>query len=187
VSQLLEHFEDATPDGLAGDVEGMRIPTLSAIALATLLATGGVANAQAGGAGSVSPVTEFPLVKVDINILDAGGTSLKTLSCEWTEPQEDDRQCLRFQSDPQVAFEAIEEAGGVRIEKHTTSDGLDVRAVYSRRADGTWLIRSRGTSDGKPMHFGMVCTADGQRCERWDVDGAKHARKAVRATASKLR
>jgi hypothetical protein len=100
VSQLLEHFEDATPDGFAGDVEGMRIPTLSAIALATLLATGGVANAQAGGAGSVSPVTEFPLVKVDINILDAGGTSLKTLSCEWTEPQEDDRQCLRFQSDP---------------------------------------------------------------------------------------
>ena len=63
---------------------------------------------------------------VDINILDAAGTSLKTLSCEWTEPQEDDRQCLRFQSDPQVAFEAIEEAGGVRIEKHTTSDGLDV-------------------------------------------------------------
>jgi hypothetical protein len=187
VSQLLEHFEDATPDGFAGDVEGMRIPTLSAIALATLLATGGVANAQAGGAGSVSPVTEFPLVKVDINILDTGGTSLKTLSCEWTEPQEDDRQCLRFQSDPQVAFEAIEEAGGVRIEKHTTSDGLDVNSVYSKRADGTWLIRSKGTSDGKPMHFGMVCTADGQKCVRWDADGAKFARKSVRAAAAKLR
>ena len=123
----------------------MRIPTLSAIALATLLATGGVANAQAGGAGSVTPVTEFPLVKVDITILDAAGTTVKTLSCEWTEPQEDDRPCLRFQRDPQIAFEAIEEAGGVRTEKHTTSDGLDMNAVYSKRADGTWLIRSKGT------------------------------------------
>ena len=131
------------------------------------------------------PVTEFPLVSVDIAILDAAGTTVKSLSCEWTEPQEDDRQCLRFQSDPQVAFEAIEEAGGVRIEKHTTSDGdsTSTCAVYSKRADGTWLIRSRGTSDGKPMHFGTVCTADGQKCVRWDADGAKAARKSVQAAA----
>ena len=77
-------------------------------------------------------------------------------------------------------------AGGVRIEKHTTSDGLDMNAVYSKRADGTWLIRSRGTSSGKPMHFGMVCTADGQKCVRWDADGAKAARKSVKAAAAKL-
>jgi hypothetical protein len=161
----------------------MRIPLLTAVVLATL-----ATSAQAQGGGSApQPVTDFPLVEVEIDILDTAGSTVKSLACEWTEPQADDRPCLRFQSDPQFAFEAIEEAGGVRLEKHTTSDGLDVRAVYSRRADGTWLIRSRGTSDGKPMHFGMVCTADGRRCERWDVDGAKHARKAVRATASKLR
>ena len=117
MSQLVEHFEGATPGGVTGDVEGMRIPTLSAIALATLLATGGVANAQAGGAGSIAPVTDFPLVSVDIAILDAAGTTVKSLSCEWTEPQADDRQCLRFQSDPQVAFAKIEESGGVRADQ----------------------------------------------------------------------
>ena len=37
------------------------------------------------------------------------------------------------------------------------------------------------------MHFGRVCTADGQSCVRWDADGAKHAAKDVRAAASKLR
>jgi hypothetical protein len=160
----------------------MRIPLLTAVVLATL-----ATSAHAQGGGSVEPVTDFPLVKVDIDILDTAGATVKSLACEWTEPQADDRPCLRFQSDPQFAFEAIEEAGGVRLQKHTTSDGLDVDAVYSKRADGTWLIRSRGTSDGKPLHFGMVCTADGQDCRRWDVDGAKHARRAVRATAKKLR
>ena len=59
--------------------------------------------------------------------------------------------------------------------------------AYSKRADGTWLIRSKGTVGGKPMHFGRVCTADGQKCVRWDADGAKYARKDVRAAASKLR
>ena len=37
------------------------------------------------------------------------------------------------------------------------------------------------------MHFGMVCTADGQKCVRWDADGAKFARKSVKAAAAKLR
>ena len=160
----------------------MRILLLTAVTLATL-----ATSAHAQGGGAVMPVTDFPLVKVEIGILDAAGTNVKSLACEWTEPQEDDRPCLRFQSDPQVAFAAIEEAGGVRAEQHTTSDGLDSRAVYSKRADGTWLIRSRGTSDGKPLHFGMVCTADGQKCQRWDADGAKYARKSVKAAAAKLR
>jgi hypothetical protein len=37
------------------------------------------------------------------------------------------------------------------------------------------------------MHFGRVCTADGQKCVRWDADGATHAGKDVRAAASKLK
>ena len=37
------------------------------------------------------------------------------------------------------------------------------------------------------MHHGYVCTADGQKCVRWDADGAKHAAKDVRAAASKLK
>jgi hypothetical protein len=59
--------------------------------------------------------------------------------------------------------------------------------TYSKRADGTWLIRSKGTVRGEPMHFGRVCTADGQKCVRWDADGATHARKDVHAAASKLK
>ena len=126
-------------------------------------------------------------VKTEIAIADAAGTAVKTLSCEWTEPQEDDRQCLRFQGDPQTAFAAIEEAGGVRADQHTTVRRPTMTIAYSKRADGTWLIRSKGTIDGKSMHFGRVCTADGQKCVRWDVDGAKHARKSVKAAAAKLR
>ncbi|MDA0169294.1 hypothetical protein OJ998_09375 [Solirubrobacter taibaiensis] len=162
----------------------MRIPILTAIALATL-----TASASAQAPAGTAPVTEadLRLVKTEITIADAAGTGLKTLACEWREPQEDDRQCLRFQSDPQVAFEAIEEAGGVRADQHTVFDGADMNIAYSKRADGTWLIRSKGTIDGKPMHFGRVCTADGQKCVRWDVDGAKLAQKSVKAAASKLR
>ncbi len=160
----------------------MRIPLLTAIAFAVL-----ATSTHAQGGGTVMPVTDFPLVKTEIVISDAAGTAVKTLNCEWREPEEDDRPCIRFQGDPQTAFAAIEDAGGVRAEQHTTSDGLDANAVYSKRADGTWLIRSKGTSDGKPLHFGMVCTADGQKCQRWDVDGAKYARKSVKAAAFKLR
>ena len=160
----------------------MRITLLTAIALATLTGT-----AQAHMAGSVTPVTHFPPVTTDIVISDANGTATETLSCQWTEPQEDDRQCLRFQSDPQIAFAKIEESGGVRADQHTVTEGADMTIAYSKRADGTWLIRSKGTIDGKLMHFGRVCTADGQSCVRWDTDGAKAARSSVKAAASKLR
>ena len=160
----------------------MRITLLTAIALATLTGT-----AQAQMAGSVTPVADFPPVKTDIVISDANGTATETLSCEWTEPQDDDRQCLRFQSDPQIAFAKIEESGGVRADQHTVTEGADMTIAYSKRADGTWLIRSKGTIDGKSMHFGRVCTADGQSCVRWDADGAKAARSKVKAAASKLR
>jgi hypothetical protein len=167
----------------------MRIPTLSAIALTALLATGGVANAQAGGgsAPSVSPVTDFPLVKFEAIVSDAAGTTVKTLACEWREPEEDDMACIKFQGDPQTAFATIEEAGGVRADKSMTFEDGSSTTAYSKRADGTWLIRTKGTVAGKNLHNGYVCTADGQSCKRWDVDGAKFARKSVKAAAAKLR
>ncbi|MDA0163225.1 hypothetical protein OM076_23325 [Solirubrobacter ginsenosidimutans] len=166
----------------------MRIPILTAVAALSL----------AGTAAAQTPVSEEAVnrpVSVGVSILDAAGTTVDTLSCEWSTggPGDDDRSCLRFQSDPQVAFGAIEDAGGVRAEQHTVfgagegDTNGDMAISYSKRADGTWLIRSRGRVDGKPMHFGRVCTADGQSCVRWDADGAKRAAKDVRAAASKLK
>jgi hypothetical protein len=164
----------------------MRIPILSAIAVLSLGGT-----AMAAGGGSIEPVPEEALnraVSVEVSIVDARGATVKTLACDWATggPGEDDSACLKFQSDPQIAFGSIEDAGGVRADQHTTTEGGDMRIAYSRRGDGTWLIRSHGTVDGKEMHFGRVCTADGQSCARWDADGAKYARKDVRAAASKL-
>jgi len=161
----------------------MRITLLAAIELATL--TTATASAQTPMAGSI--VADFPPVSTEITITDATGAATETLACEWTEPLEDDRQCLRFQSDPQVAFAKIEESGGVRADQHTVTEGADMTIAYSKRGDGTWLIRSKGTIDGRAMHFGRVCTADGQSCVRWDADGAKAARRDVKAAASKLR
>jgi hypothetical protein len=158
----------------------MRIPLLTAIGLATLA---GTAHAQTAG----SLVTDFPLVKTEIVISDAAGTAVKTLECEWREPDDDDRPCIRFQGDPQTAFAAIEAAGGVRADQVTTLEDGQMTIARSRRADGTWLIRSKGTIDGAYQHFGRVCTADGRRCTPWDAHGAKHARKKVRAAAARLR
>ena len=159
----------------------MRIPLLTAIAVATLA---GTAHAQTAG---TAPVTEFPLVKTEIVVSDAAGRTTESLSCEWTEPQEDDRECLRFQGDPQTAFAKIEDSGGVRADQTTTTRGESVAIAYSKRADGTWLIRAKGTVDGRYYHAGRVCTADGQKCVRWDAEGARSARRDVKAAASKLR
>ena len=173
----------------ASDLESMRIPMLTAVAALSL---SGTAFAQT--AGSIEPVPQDAVdrpVSVDVSILDAAGTTVDSLSCEWSTGgfEEDDDRCLTFQSDPQIAFAAIEAAGGARAEQHTVVGGdkaSDMAIAYSKRADGTWLIRSTGTVGGRPMHFGRVCTADGQKCVRWDADGAKHARKDIRAAASKL-
>jgi hypothetical protein len=189
VSHVLQKIEGATPGTVAGDVNGMRIKIFTATALATL----GVAGPAL--ARTPQPVPQEALdrpVAVDVAILDAQGTTVEELSCEWSVggPADDDRPCLRFQSDPQVAFEAIEEAGGVRAQQRTVVAGDatgDMAISYSKRADGTWLIRSKGTVRGEAMHFGRVCTADGQKCVRWDADGARHAREDVRAAASKLK
>jgi hypothetical protein len=194
VSHVLKVAEGATPEPVASAFEGMRILIASATVLATLSLAG---TAFAQTAGSTEPVSDEALnrpVSVDVAILDAGGATVDTLSCEWSTggPADDDHACLKFQSDPQVAFAAIEDAGGVRAEQHTVVGGTDSNAgdmaiTYSKRADGTWLIRSKGIVRGELMHFGRVCTADGQSCVRWDADGAKHAKKSVRAAASKLK
>jgi hypothetical protein len=183
VSHVLKAVEGATPGAVASDVKGMRIPILTAIAVLSISGT---------ALASPEPVPEEALnraVSVDVSILDAGGATVKSLACDWATggPGEDDSACLKFQSDPQVAFGSIEAAGGVRADQHTTTEGADMRIAYSRRGDGTWLIRSHGTVDGRELHFGRVCTADGQSCVRWDAGGAKYARKDVRAAASKLK
>jgi hypothetical protein len=167
----------------------MRIKTFTATTIASL-GLAGTALAQ-----GPPPVPQEALdrpVSVDVSILDAQGATVDSLSCAWSVggPADDDAPCLRFQSDPQVAFDAIEAAGGVRAEQRTVVGGDapgDMAITYSRRADGTWLIRSRGTVGARAMHFGRVCAADGQRCVRWDADGARQARKDVRAAASRLK
>ena len=185
MSHVPKALEGATPGAVATDVESMRIPVLGAAALLTLAGT-------AHAASPPVPVSDEALnrpVGVEVSILDAAGTTVGTLACDWATggPADDDRPCLRFQSDPQIAFAAIEEAGGVRAEQHTVAGGIaDMRIAYSRRADGTWLIRSHGTIDGREAQFGRVCTADGQSCVRWDADGARRAGKSVRAAAGKL-
>lgn len=166
----------------------MRIPLITAIALAALTTSAQAADKPAAGsAPATTVVTEFPDVKTTITISDASGTAVKTLACEWTEPQEDDRPCIRFQGDPQNAFEAIEEAGGDRADQLTTTQGGEMRVSYAKRVDGTWLIRHRGVINHQNNDFGHVCTADGQKCVRWDASGAKSARKHVKAAAAKLR
>ncbi len=187
MSQLLRHFEGATPGPGACDVEGMRTPILTAIATLSLAGT-----ALAATPPAPTPVSDEVLnrpVSIDVSIHDAGGTTVDSLACDWATggPGDDDRPCLRFQSDPQVAFAAIEDGGGVRAEQRTVTDVSDMRIAYSKRADGTWLIRARGTVEGSPRHFGRVCTADGQSCVRWDAEGARAARKDVRAAAAKLK
>src|ERR1700754_2742660 len=111
----------------------MRIPMLTAVAVLTLAGT-----AYAGPpAGSV--VSDEDLnrpVSVQVSILDESGATVQTLACDWATggPGDDDRPCLRFQSDPQVAFAAIEEAGGVRAEQRTVVGGDatgDMAITYS--------------------------------------------------------
>jgi hypothetical protein len=164
----------------------MRTIILTAIALATLTATAS-AQGPAPAASGPQPVTDFSLVSTKIVISDSDGTAVKTLDCEWTVPEDDDMPCIRFQGDPQTAFEAIEEAGGVRADQETHHSRGDGRSAYSKRGDGTWLIRFSGTADGRPYHRGFVCTADGQKCVRWDAEGARSARRDVHAAAAKLR
>lgn len=163
----------------------MRKTLLSTIALATLVAAA-PASAQAPSGGSdATVVTDFPHVAVEIVVSDAAGTPTKTFNCDWTEPTDEDMKCIRFSSDPQDIFAAIEENGGVRADKTMVTRGETYTSSFTKRFDGTWLIRSRKNSGGE--HFGMVCTADGQTCTRWDAEGAKFAQKEVRAAAAKLK
>jgi hypothetical protein len=160
----------------------MRLLILTAAATLGLAAT---ASAQAP-----TPVPESAMepVSVGISILDAGGRTVSSLACQWTVPQDDDMPCIRFQGDPQTAFAAIADAGGVRaIQDVRTEEHGSVHVTYSKRADGTWLIRSRGEVDGRALHMGRVCTADGQHCAMWDARGARAAAKQIHAAAARLR
>ena len=132
--------EGATPGTVASDVNGMRIKIFTATALATLGVTGS-ALAQ-----TPQPVPQEALdrpVAVDVSILDAGGATVGTLSCEWSVggPGDDDRPCLKFQSDPQVAFGAIEAAGGVRAQQRTVvgGDAVGDMAISLLQARGRHL------------------------------------------------
>lgn len=166
----------------------MKHTTLSLTTLAAFLATAATAIA----APAPVPVGEADLRPVSsaVRILDADGGVLRSHDCAWTVPAEDDRPCLRFASDPQVAVDAIREAGGARATVRVVSEpiGLDGLTTWSERADGTWLVRTTGTDvHGRPMHHGRVCTADGEDCARWDAKGARAAKSKVRAAAAKLR
>ncbi|MBE2315811.1 hypothetical protein DVA67_007475 [Solirubrobacter sp. CPCC 204708] len=153
----------------------MRIHTLAAVAATALLASAGVADAREP---SYSPV------QTEIVISDADSTAVKTLSCEWTDPQPEDMKCIRFNGDPQTAFREIEKADGVRADVTTQSKYGRSKTTYSRRGDNTWLVRiSRA---GLPFETGFVCTSDGQNCEEWTTMGGKSARKAVKAAAARL-
>lgn len=187
------------------------LTTLAALAVATPVAaiaapgggsapskapvSGGGAPAKApagGGAGlDIRPVTEADLrpVSSDIKIFDATGAVVETRSCEWTLPEDDDRPCLSFQGDPDTAIAAIRSAGGSTAQIHIVSTpiGLDSVTTIARRGDGIWLWRTRGEVEGKRLHNGHVCSADGETCRRWDAKGARSASKEVRAAASKLR
>jgi hypothetical protein len=154
----------------------MRLLTLTVAATLGVAAT---ASAQAP-----SPISEADAhpVSTTISILDAGGSTVRSLSCDWTIPQDDDMPCIRFQGDPQTAFAAIEDAGGVRAEQDLSTQGMSAHVSYTKRADGTWLIRGRSDAGQR----GRVCTADGQHCVTWDAGGAKTAAKQIHAAASRL-
>jgi hypothetical protein len=159
--------------------------TLATLAAGLTLAS--TASAQVATA-PVPIELKYDPVAHDIQILDAAGTVRSSLHCQWDyAPEADDKPCMSFVSDPKPAFDAIEAAGGVEATWHTTFGGGDVSGRMSKRADGTWLIRSRGVVDGRDLHFGRVCNAEGTRCVRWDADGARAARKKILGAAAKLR
>lgn len=158
----------------------------------TTLAAFFATAAGAGAAAAPTPVSEADMrpVSSEVRILGADGAVLVARDCAWTEPGAEDRPCLRFAGDPQAAVAAIREAGGSGATVRVVSApiGLDGLTRWSRRADGSWLVRTTGTDvNGRRMHHGRVCSADGEQCVRWDAGGAKAARKDVRAAAAQLR
>lgn len=139
-------------------------------------------------AAEPEPVTSFNLVTSDIAIVAAGGEVVERRSCEWREPGAEDMQCIAFAGDPDTAIAAIRDAGGDRARIHVTSPEieLDGLTTITRRADGTWLFRGEGTAKGERFASGRVCTADGERCSRYEAKGRKAA-KQIRAAAARLR
>ena len=144
-----------------------------------------------GGAAAAdppTPITHFPLVTSEITLLAADGAVLDRLSCEWTEPGPEDRPCIAFAGDPETWLAAIREAGADRAVQHVTSpeNGLDALTRYTRRSDGTWLTRTRGSARGRELDNGSVVAADGSVRSLWDAAGKPSARGAVKAAAARV-
>ncbi|MBJ7328275.1 MAG: hypothetical protein JHC95_00170 [Solirubrobacteraceae bacterium] len=137
------------------------------------------------------PITDSPPVSVTVTILDGGGAPVAEHACDWagTGPTDEDKPCLQFVGDPQAGVAAIKEAGGDRAVRRTISEsrGIDITAETSRRADGTWLLRSTGTAEGKPVHLGFVCDSAGYHCRSWDAQGAPRAKKQIQYAAKRLK
>ncbi|WP_205697929.1 hypothetical protein [Conexibacter sp. SYSU D00693] len=136
------------------------------------------------------PITEENVNHVffEARIVGADGGVVKTLACDWKLPGDDDRECLRFQGDPQNAVEAIRDAGGARAVKRVTSPeiGLDSTTRITRRAGGSWLFRTTGRSGDLDLNNGWVCDEDGYGCTMWDANGEDSAKDEVKAAAAKM-
>lgn len=128
-------------------------------------------------------------VSYDISVLDASGATVKTLACDWRgAPGDDDRPCLAWAGDLRPTLDAIAAAGGTQSVSRVLAPahGVDATTRISPRADGTWLIRTTGVAEGRSLHFGRVCDADGGHCASWDVAGEARASAAVKRAAKKL-
>ena len=143
---------------------------------------------SAAAADAPTPITHFPLVTSEIALLSDDGHVLDRLECEWTEPGPEDRPCIAFAGDPETWIAALREAGADRAVRRVTSpeNGLDAVTRYSRRADGTWLTRTRGTARGRELDNGSVGAADGSVRSLWDAAGKSSARGAVKAAAARV-
>jgi hypothetical protein len=141
----------------------MRIPLRGAVAVLTA----GAAIAVAGTAAQAQtdPPTTRPVpvdvskpspVAIQLDVLDAKGRVVEHDECSWVyAPEDDDRECLRFQGDPQDAIAKITGAGGVRVLKRlqAPTKGIDTTQRIARNADGVWVFRTTGTVDGKPWRY----------------------------------
>jgi len=146
-------------------------------------------GATAAAAGGPVPVTQFPLVTSDISFVDSGGAVVKHLACEWTEPGPEDRSCIAFAGDPESWIAEIRATGADRVVQRVTSpeNGLDAVTRYTRRADGTWLTRTRGVARGRELDNGSVVAADGSVRSLWDAAGSRSASKEIRAASARVK
>jgi hypothetical protein len=127
---------------------------LAALAAAAIAATAGASGAPSGPVPA--DVSRPSPVHIQLDVIDARGKVVEHLDCSWEyAPEDDDRECLDFQGDPQNAIAHIREAGGVRVVKHlqAPTKGIDTTTRISKRRDGVWVFRTTGTVDGEPWRY----------------------------------